>query len=71
MIFDSILGGSVQLMYRCPKCKKITEATFHLSCGGTYTNYEKGLKFINNDVVNVLAGFSSSLIIIFAFFLYP
>ena len=70
MIIDSILGGSVQLMFRCPKCDKITEATVHLSCGGTETYYEKGLRFINNDIVNLLSGFSASLIIIFVFLLY-
>jgi uncharacterized protein (TIGR00297 family) len=65
MILDSVLGGTLQAMYYCPKCNKITEALTHQLCGGTVTNYEKGIKWINNDVVNITAGLSSSLLAVF------
>jgi uncharacterized protein (TIGR00297 family) len=65
MILDSILGGTLQAMYYCPKCNKTTEALTHQLCGGTTTNYEKGIKWINNDVVNITAGLFSSLLAVF------
>jgi uncharacterized protein (TIGR00297 family) len=65
MMLDSVLGGTLQAMYYCPKCNKVTEAQTHQLCGGTVTNYEKGIKWINNDVVNITAGLFSSLLAVF------
>lgn len=53
---DSIIGGTYQSQYRCPKCNKITERTTH--CGGEETSLVSGWRWINNDVVN----FAGSLV---------
>jgi uncharacterized protein (TIGR00297 family) len=51
-LFDSLLGATVQVLYKCNQCYKITERKNH--CGKT-TNYFRGLRFMNNDMVNFLA----------------
>ena len=51
-ILDSILGGSVQAMYRCPLCNRITERREH--CGDTAVPIS-GFLFVNNDVVNIVS----------------
>ncbi|MEE9554361.1 MAG: DUF92 domain-containing protein [candidate division Zixibacteria bacterium] len=51
-ILDSILGGSVQAMFRCPLCNRITERREH--CGDT-TMPISGFLFVNNDVVNFVS----------------
>lgn len=51
-ILDSILGGSVQAIYRCPLCNRITERREH--CGDA-TIPVSGFLFINNDVVNFVS----------------
>ncbi len=64
-LLDSLLGATLQIMYYCKKCKKETERTVHVC--GTKTTYYKGVKFFDNDVVNL----SSSLLAGFlAFVLY-
>lgn len=49
-LFDSLLGALVQVKYKCLKCGKITEKKIHCELD---TKYYKGIKFINNDVVNL------------------
>ncbi len=51
--FDSLLGATVQAMYYCPTCDKETERRIH-NCG-TQTRLLRGVKWMNNDVVNFLA----------------
>lgn len=53
---DSIIGGSFQSQYRCPRCGKITERKEH--CGGNVTTLISGYPWINNDLVN----FAGSLV---------
>lgn len=50
---DSLLGATLQASYMCPRCNRITERAVH-GCG-TATRLERGLPFINNDTVNLLA----------------
>jgi len=56
--FDSILGATIQIQYKCKVCKNIMERKNHCS---EKTNYYKGLKWINNDVVNLLASCTGSV----------
>lgn len=63
-LVDSILGVSVQVQYLCPKCGKIVDQTNHCNIE---INYKRGIKIINNDVVNLLAGTSGA---IFFFIIY-
>ncbi|HEY9086319.1 MAG TPA: DUF92 domain-containing protein [Candidatus Tyrphobacter sp.] len=52
-LFDSILGASAQALRWCPMCARPCEANPH-SCG-TPTTMFRGLAWIDNDVVNLLA----------------
>lgn len=52
-LFDSLLGATVQAMYYCPMCKKETERRIH-NCG-THTIPLRGIPWMNNDGVNLLA----------------
>ena len=50
---DSLLGATVQATYWCPRCQKATESHMH-RCG-TETQIRRGLAFVNNDLVNLMA----------------
>lgn len=50
---DSLLGASVQVRYRCPRCSQTTENTQH--CSGTETAKIRGLPWLDNDVVNFVS----------------
>ena len=49
---DSVLGASVQALYRCGECGRETERT---ECCGKPTELVRGFGFINNDAVNCVA----------------
>lgn len=49
---DSVLGATVQAKYNCSICNKIIERKTHC---GVSTLHSKGLKWFNNDVVNLAA----------------
>lgn len=61
-LIDSLLGATVQAMYYCPNCQQETEKHVH-SCG-TSTTYLRGVRWMDNDVVNFLATLSGSIIAI-------
>ncbi|MBU4226330.1 MAG: DUF92 domain-containing protein [Chloroflexi bacterium] len=50
-LFDSLLGASVQAIYRCPQCDKETERHPVHTCGAQTTKI-RGWKWLNNDWVN-------------------
>ena len=58
-ILDSILGSVAQVKYKCDNCGIITENTIHC---GVETSYYSGVKFINNDAVNMICSFAVSAI---------
>ena len=58
-IFDSILGATIQGLFRCPKCGRITEKDTH--CGAPTVRF-KGLHWINNDVVNFASTLFAALL---------
>lgn len=58
--FDSLLGATAQAMYYCPVCQKETERQIH-SCG-TRTRRLRGLPWLNNELVNLLATVFGGLI---------
>jgi uncharacterized protein (TIGR00297 family) len=62
-LFDSLLGATLQVVYKCPACLKLTEKKFHCQ---VKTTYYKGLKFIDNDFVN----FSSVLFVSLLYFIF-
>jgi uncharacterized protein (TIGR00297 family) len=50
---DSLLGATLQAMYRCPRCASATERRRHVC--GTPTQRERGLPWLDNDGVNALS----------------
>jgi uncharacterized protein (TIGR00297 family) len=50
-LVDSLLGASVQGIYTCPACQKVTERFPRHSCG-TETIHLRGWRWVNNEVVN-------------------
>jgi len=59
--FDSFLGATIQAQHKCVVCEKTTEKVVHC---GEKAEHLKGILWINNDVVNLLSGFSGVLIIL-------
>lgn len=53
-IFDSLLGAGLQARYECSVCHQWTEKTIH---HGKQTTLIKGLRFLDNDWVNLISGF--------------
>jgi uncharacterized protein (TIGR00297 family) len=53
-LLDSVLGASVQAIYRCPACDKETERHPLHGCG-TETSRVRGWRWLNNDGVNLAA----------------
>lgn len=51
-LFDSLLGATIQQIYTCDVCAKETEKKVH--CGQA-TRPFKGYRWMNNDLVNLLA----------------
>lgn len=56
-MIDSLLGATVQRMFKCSVCEKITERKIHCD---QPTVYKRGSMLINNDVVNVTASIIGS-----------
>lgn len=63
-LLDSLLGATVQGTYYCPTCRKETEQKLH-RCG-TPARLHKGLPWLGNDLVNLLATLAGALIGFFA-----
>ncbi|RKY56874.1 MAG: hypothetical protein DRP89_00615 [Candidatus Neomarinimicrobiota bacterium] len=61
-LIDSVIGATIQAQYQCPNCNKITEKTIH--CGTYPTKLISGVKWINNDVVNLACTSSGALIVL-------
>jgi uncharacterized protein (TIGR00297 family) len=60
-LFDSLLGATVQAIYRCPACDKETERHPKHVCG-TETTRIRGWAWMDNDWVNFLASLTGALI---------
>jgi len=58
-LVDSLLGATLQIQYRCAECGKLTERTLHHD---RPTLPVRGLSWMNNDAVNLLATASGSLL---------
>ena len=52
-VLDSVLGATIQAIYRCDRCRKETERRVH-RCG-TATRQVRGLTWLGNDAVNFAA----------------
>ncbi len=59
-LVDSILGATLQAIYYCPACQKETERHPTHTCG-TPTTLVRGLRWLNNDWVNLLCALSGAI----------
>lgn len=50
--FDSLIGATVQAVYRCERCGKVTEKRTHCNAEAKHL---KGFKYVDNNVVNFVA----------------
>ncbi len=60
-LIDSLLGATLQAIYRCPTCEKETERHPLHVCGAE-TAKIRGLPWLNNDAVNAACALSAALI---------
>jgi len=60
-LFDSLLGATVQAIYRCPRCDKDTERHPIHTCGAETTQL-RGWKWLNNDMVNLACATAGAMI---------
>lgn len=51
-IFDTILGQTIQIKYKCQVCHKVTEKDLHCHQQGLKTNT---FSFLDNDAVNIIS----------------
>ena len=58
-IIDSLLGATLQVKYKCPKCEIITEQETHCN---TKTTRIKGYKIFDNDIINLISNIIAGLI---------
>lgn len=60
-LFDSIMGSLFQAKYECIICGLVTEKKLHCNA---VTIRISGIRWLNNDLVNLVAGLSGSVLII-------
>lgn len=65
-ILDSMMGGSIQAMYRCNVCERITEKKRHCDLP---TNHISGWRFVNNDMVNLVSTLFAAAVVAAMFML--
>jgi len=58
---DSIFGATVQAQYLCTECGSTTERLAH--CQGSNAVLHRGLKWMNNDVVNGFCALSGAMLV--------
>lgn len=59
MLLDSLIGATMQRRFRCPRCGVITERSTH--CDTPALHYA-GVRFIDNDGVNLICATSAALV---------
>ncbi len=59
-LLDSLLGAAAQAVYYCPACGTETEHHPRHTCGAS-TRRLRGLPWLNNDAVNLLASLAGAL----------
>jgi uncharacterized membrane protein len=57
-LFDSLLGATLQVRFRCSRCDTLTERTSHCAAP---TTYHSGIHILTNDGVNFGASVFSAL----------
>jgi uncharacterized membrane protein len=69
-VFDSFLGATIQGQYKCKICGSVTERAKH--CGRD-SDCLRGMKWVNNDVVNFAASGAGAVTawLLLKFYAYP
>lgn len=67
-LVDSTLGATCQAIYTCPACRKETERHPTHTCGAQ-TVLQRGWRWMNNDMVNVLCALSGGTLAVLLSFL--
>ena len=60
-LVDSLLGATVQASYWCATCGEPAETALHVRCGRA-ADLVRGVRWLDNDVVNALATLSGALL---------
>jgi uncharacterized protein (TIGR00297 family) len=60
MLFDSLLGATLQSRFACPECGSVTERAAGL-CHGP-VELVRGVRWIDNDAVNLACTFAGALV---------
>jgi uncharacterized protein (TIGR00297 family) len=58
-LIDSVLGGTLQAVYKCDICGKTIEEKIHCD---KLASKIRGIGFINNDVVNFISSFLAAIL---------
>ena len=61
-LIDSVIGATLQAQYSCPQCQKTTEKLIH--CGSHQTTLISGIRWIDNDIVNLACTGSGALFVL-------
>ncbi|MBU1100063.1 MAG: DUF92 domain-containing protein [Bacteroidetes bacterium] len=64
---DSVIGATIQVQHKCVSCGKVTEKRMHCE---EETSYFRGVKLINNDIVNFFASISAIIFIIISIIIF-
>ncbi|PWI49188.1 hypothetical protein CEE45_03370 [Candidatus Heimdallarchaeota archaeon B3_Heim] len=64
-LIDSFEGATIQGLYYCEHCQKVTERQIH-RCGNK-TNFFKGYRLVTNDLVNISSALFSGIIALIGF----
>ena len=59
-LVDSLLGATLQVMFRCPRCERETELELH-GCG-MHALPQRGLRWMTNDAVNAFATLAGAIV---------
>lgn len=60
-LFDSFLGATIQAQQRCSVCNKVSEKKGE--CCGVVRQPHSGWRWVDNDIVNAVCGFSGTLVV--------
>lgn len=58
-MLDSLLGATIQRMYVCGVCGKVSERSVHCGVEGALT---RGIRLMNNDAVNAFSSMAAAIV---------
>jgi uncharacterized protein (TIGR00297 family) len=64
---DSLIGATIQSLYKCQVCEKITEKRIHCN---KPTTHVKGIRFFDNNMVNLVSTAFGATVAIFTYVVF-